>query len=128
MPHILRTVYALPDDPGDLDTASSPDPQYGYPDAPRSKHEQPRILLPSKKRKRVDYSADLDIEDALEDRLKGDATIEFTASSPKKRKQCSRIRLPSLVFPKSQYHNWHPPLPVSKERDVLAEFMVKCRS
>ncbi len=49
------------------------------------------------------------------------------ADLPPKRRQISRligIRLPEMVFPKSQYAGWQPPLPITHEKDVLVEFLV----
>jgi len=125
MPLVLRSFDALLGNSTNIDAASSPDSLYGYRHRPTSKYESRNAIVLSKKRKRVEDNTNLKIEEGLEDQLRGDAAVETTRWPPKKRKQFSGIRLPSLVFPKSQYHDWHTPQPISQEKDVLAHFMVE---
>ena len=122
MPHIQGTFdEAL----SDADNVKSSDALYGYPHGSTSREGIPTVVVPAKKRKRTEDNTDWGNEEILKDQSKEDADIENTTWPPKKRKQCSGVRLPSLVFPKSQYHDWQAPLPISQERDVLTEFMVE---
>ncbi len=125
MPHILGTFDEVLGDPDNVDAANSSDALYGYRHGSISREEIPTVVVPAKKRKRTEDNTDWGNEEILKDQSKEDADIENTTWPPKKRKQCSGVRLPSLVFPKSQYHDWQAPLPISQERDVLTEFMVE---
>lgn len=42
----------------------------------------------------------------------------------KDRVRLKHIRVSELVFPKSSYHGWEPPMPSSSERSVLQELLV----
>ena len=124
MPHILTTSDTGVDNPRHVDNTSAADLRTGYPNGLTPEHELSRVLAPSTKRKRVGDYTELEIEQPLQNEQGEDATGDITRSPPRKRKQISGIRLPSLVYPKSQYQDWHFPLPVSREKDVLAEYMV----
>jgi len=97
-------------------------------------HVSGRSLLSTKKRKRVEGGLQLEAdqtnveEQKFEDELGDDLAFELTELSPKKQKisRFSGIRLPSFVFPKSQYEGWRPHLPIAQEKDVLSEFLVRC--
>lgn len=117
MPLVSRSFDAFLGNSSNIDAASSPDSLYGYRHGPTAKHETRNAIVLSKKRKRVE-------DKGLEDQLRGDAAVGTTRWPPKKRKQFSGIRLPSLIFPRSQYHDWRTPQPISQEKDVLADFMV----
>ena len=119
MPHFVTNTDTTFDNRHHVGTATSSESRTDYSYGSTPKDELARALVPSNKRKRLeDYSR-------LEKELIEDAATEITKSPPKRRKQCSGIRLPSLVFPKSQYEGYVPPLPVSREKDVLTEYMVQ---
>lgn len=124
MPHVLRTIGTGLGNLRHVDTANSSDFRNGHFHGPPPEHESTKVLVPPQKRKIVEDYSKLGTEQASEDELREDATTGIRRSPPKKRKHCSAIRLPNLVFPKSQYQGWHPPLPISQEKDVLAEFVV----
>ena len=51
------------------------------------------------------------------------AIAQLSARPQADESACS-VRVPDLVYPKSAYEGWEPPLPPSTELDVLAEFRV----
>ena len=63
----------------------------------------------------------------VEDGLREDGTALALANFSGKRRKAMKIheiRAPALIFPKSLYGGFVPPLPRSLERDALMELMV----
>ena len=51
-------------------------------------------------------------------------TIAQLSARPQADESACSVRVPDLIYPKSAYEGWEPPLPPSSEAEVLAEFRV----
>ena len=80
----------------------------------------------STKRKRGELQDDYMLfesnEEALVD-LEDVRIVEHSAKRPK-RLVCQDVQIYGSNFPKSQYHGWVPPLPISSEPAMVKDFLV----